>query len=231
MADLTAGLESDRAALLQFDAAIAADPVYAAARARHALQLAAIANATSEASEISRLLEESISAACQSIELEPMLALGHLALGYAPNYGQFDRKGAEPHYRRAQEVDPGNADVIRNVAWFDAYGKNPGGSLTLIDGVLDLDPLNANAFRSAGFAALFARDYSKGITYCRQALDLNPGIASVYYVIGCARLMQGDLPGALQAFETEDAIVRPFGQLGRAIAHERMGNKDEAKAA
>lgn len=100
LADLSSGVESDRAALAQFDAAIAADPAYAAAHAKRANQLAAIAKATSDASEIAALYDASITAARQSIELEPALAQGHLALGFGLNNGQLKRAAALPHYHK-----------------------------------------------------------------------------------------------------------------------------------
>lgn len=228
LAELSAGIESDQAALAQFDAAIAADPAYAKAYAMRANQLAAIANKTSDAQGIAALLSRSIEAAGQAIDLEPALASGHLALGFVLNSSQLDRSAAYPHFKLAQELAPGDADVQRSAAIFYAYGDQQALATQMIDRVLELDPLNARAFRSASFIALFARDYSAAIARAQEALALNPNFSSVNYVIGNARLMQGDLPGAQQAFEAEPVAL--FSLVGLAIVKMRRGMAAQARA-
>lgn len=68
--ELSAGTESDRAALAQFDAAIADDPDYAAAHAMRSTMLAAIANTASDAAEARSLFGQAITAAERAITLE-----------------------------------------------------------------------------------------------------------------------------------------------------------------
>lgn len=229
LAGLTAGIETDRAALAQFDAAIASDVSYASAYVGRANQLAAIANATSDASEVADLYQRSIAAANQALEIEPALARAHLALGFARNNHQFDRAGAYPHYQKARELDPGNADIQRSVALFYGYGEEPEEGLRLIEGVLDLDPLNASAFRTASYIAMFARDYAKSIQFAEQALTLNPNIVALGYVMGTAHLMQGNLKGARKSYESDAVPV--YRQTGTAIIQKKLGDDAAARTA
>ena len=226
--DLSAGLESSRAALVQFDAAIELDPNFAAAHAMRSTMLAEIANATSDAAEVGALYSESIAAARKAIELEPHLSRAHLALGYALINGNFDPAAAYPSYKRAQELAPGDADTQRAVASFYNYGDQQTLALQMIDNVLELDPLNARAFRTAGFIALFARDYPMTIERMNRALELNPQIVSAHYGTANALLMQGDFAGSQEAFAAEPASL--LAQTGLAITQFKLGDEAAARS-
>lgn len=227
--DLSAGNESDRDALAQFDAAIGIDPDYAMARAMRSTMLASIANTESDSGEVGRLYAAAIAAAERAIALEDRLAQGHLALGFALNNGQLKRAAAMPHYRAAEKLAPGDADALRQAATFYAYGAEHAKAGEMIARVIELDPLNARAFRSAGFIALFAHDYPVVITQMQRALALNPSLASAKYAIAIALMMQGDDAAALSAAKEER--VEQFALTITAIAAHRLGDSAQADAA
>lgn len=228
--DLSAGEETDRAALVQFDAAVAADPNYAAAHAMRATMLAAIANnVASGQGESRRLFDAAIAAAEKAVVIEKRLARGHLALGFALNNGRLSRAEAVPHYRAAQDLAPGDADVLRAVASFHAYGADLALAQQMIATVLELDPLNARAFRSAGYIALFARDWPQVVSRMDRALALNPSLASASFAIAIARLMEGNPQAALKAAEAEPG--QAYALTAIAIARHRLNDTAGADAA
>ncbi len=228
--DLSSGEETDRAALVQFDAAAGEDPNYAAAHAMRSTMLAAVANNVGGGQDDSRkLFDQAIAAAQKAVAIEKRLARGHLALGFALNNGRLDRTAATPHYRAAEELAPGDADVLRAAASFHAYGPQVALAQTMIAGVLELDPLNARAFRSAGYIALFARDYASVVSNMNRALTLNPSLASAQFGIAIARLMQGDAAGALKAAATEQG--QAYGLTAVAIAKHKLGDAAGSDAA
>lgn len=231
--DLSAGQESDRAALAQFDAAIAADPDYAAAHAMRASMLASIANFSSDIRELRDFYGQSEVAARRAIALEPKLARGHLALGFALNNGQLNRRASLPHYRAAEKLAAGDADGLRAVATFYSYGAAEQGdqekAAAMIAEVLALDPLNARAFRSAGYIALFARDYAGAIAQMERAMTLNPILAGAPFVIAIAQLLGGDAAGALKAAQSEPVPL--FQLTATAIAAAKLGDDVAADAA
>ena len=223
------GEKTDRAALAEFDAAIDTDPDYAGAHAMRSAMLAAIAGSTNDAQETRRHYAQAITAAEQAIAIEPKLARGHLALGFALNYGQLKRAKAAAHYRAAERLAPGDADILRGVATFHSYGKEQALAAQMIARVLELDPLNARALNAAGYIALFARDYPLVINRMERALQLNPGIASAHFGIANARLMQGDAAGALAAAQAEPVLI--FKLTATAIAAGKQGDTAAADAA
>ncbi|HSF12866.1 MAG TPA: TIR domain-containing protein [Erythrobacter sp.] len=228
--DLGSGDQAYRDALVQFDAAIAQDPGYAAAHAMRSGILASIAsNAASDAAESRKLFAQAMAAAERSLALEKRLARGHLALGFALSNGWLKRAEAVPHYLAAQKLAPGDADILRSAASFHAYGTDHALAARMIAQVLELDPLNARAFRSAGYIALFARDFPRVVTQMERALALNPSLASAPFAIAIARLMQGDAAGALTAAKAEPGEA--YALTASAIAAHKLGDAAGSDAA
>jgi TolB-like protein len=227
--DLSAGEDSDRAALAQFDLAIASDPVFAAAHAMRAKMLSAIANQTGKTGEIRSLYQSALASARQSVALAPTLASGHDALGYVLNNGYLAPASARPAYVHAQKYGPGDADILRACATFVAFDGRPAEAAPLIEQVLVLDPLNARVFRAAGNIAYVARDYAATIRHMQQALKLNPKISVAQMTIGHALLLSGQPDRAIAAYKREPA--RLFALTGLAIAHAQTGDQTAADAA
>jgi len=226
---LSVGEDTDRAALAQFEAAIDQDPSYSAAHAMRSTTLAAIANAASDPQQNRRFYAEAIAAAERAIAIEPKLALGHLALGFALNNGQLRRSAAAEHYRAAQQLAPGDADVLRGAATFQSYGKDQALAGQMIARVLALDPLNPGAFQAAGFIALFARDYPLVVKRMERALQLNPGSPGAHFGIAIARILQGDAAGGLAAAAQEPVLL--FRLTATAIAAGKQRETASADAA
>jgi TolB-like protein len=228
--DLSAGEETDRRALGQFETAVKEDPEYAAAHAMRSTMLAAIANnVASDQAESRKLFDAAAAAAEKAIAIEQRLARGHLALGFVLNNGRLDRAGAAPHYSAAERLAPGDADVLRSVAGFHGYGRDKALATSMIAKVLELDPLNARAYRSAGYISVFARNYREAVTRMERALALNPSISSVHYGIAIALLMEGDAAGALKAAERE--VGQSYALTAAAIAKHRLGDAAGSDAA
>lgn len=226
---LSVGEDTDRAALAQFEVAIDQDPSYAAAYAMRSTALAAIANASSDTQQNRRFYAEAIAAAERAIAIEPKLALGHLALGFALNNGQLRRSAAAEHYRAAQQLAPGDSDVLRGAATFQSYGKDQALAKQMIAQVLALDPLNPRAFQAAGFIALFARDYPLVIKRMERALQLNPGSPGAHFGIAISRILQGDAASGLAAASQEPVLV--FRLTATAIAAGKQRETAPADAA
>lgn len=226
---LAADEASDRAALAAFDAAIAADPAYAAAHAARSRSVAAIANQyATQGAERKRLYAEAVRAAERAVALAPDLADTQSALGYALFYGRLDARAARAPFDRSYALGSGNADVLARYALYSARtGRFDAASAAILKAE-KLDPLNPRTWRSAGSVSFAARRYQEAITHNRRALLLNPRMGVANGAIGDAELVLGRIDAAEAAYRAERNSL--FGLTGLAIVANKRGKTAEAQA-
>jgi TolB-like protein len=219
---------SERAALAQFDAAIALDADYAAARASRARSLAVIANQFAGTAERKALYTQAVQEAQRATALAPSFAPGFAALGYALFYGRLDAAAAKPAYDRAFALTQSDVDVIARYAVFCARTGRNAEADTAITRAAALDPLNPTMFKSAGNIKFAAADYAAAIDYGRKALALAPTRSTLHGDIGNALLMQGKIDEAEAEFalETNNLLAMP----GQAIAAHKRGDAAKVQA-
>ncbi len=224
---LSAGEASDRAALARLDAAVAADPKFAAAYALRSKLLIIIANFTNQTAELRQLYNAAITSAQRAIAIEPKLAEGYSALGYALYNGQLDPQAAQAPFDQSGTLGAGDADILGNFALYSAFTGRAEAAREAITRSERLDPLNPNVFRSSAFVAFAARDYSATIRLMKKALSLNPTLSVAHSSIGNAFLLLGKIKEAEAAYQSEP--VRVFSLTGLAIARRKSGSVAEAK--
>lgn len=220
---------SERGALAQFDAAIALDADYAAARAARARSLAVIANQFAGTSERKALYAQAVDEAQRATKLAPTFAPGFAALGYALFYGRLDAAAAKPAYDRAFALTQSDVDVIARYAVYCARTGRNGEADAAITRAAALDPLNSTMFKSAGNIKYAAGDYDAAIGHGRKALELAPTRSTLHGDIGNALLMQGQIDAAEVEFaaETNNLLALP----GRAIVAHKRGQTAGVEAA
>jgi TolB-like protein/Tfp pilus assembly protein PilF len=216
-----AGTQSDRAALAQYDAAIAADPKYAAAHAARARCLVTIANNEHSASAAGQLRTEAMAAARKAIALAPDMAEGHSALGYLLA-SQLDLAAAADPYRRALELGLGNAPILSGCAEYAAQMGNFAVARTAASRAMLLDPLNPFVFRSKGLVEYSARVWADARTAFTGALRLAPDMDTVHSLLGDIALAQGDAEAAARHYGQEQGEVSRLRSLA-IIAGRQQG--------
>nr|WP_310524968.1 tetratricopeptide repeat protein [Polymorphobacter sp.] len=219
-----------RDALAQFDAAIAADPAYAAAHAARASALAFIAAQFADtAAEAKSLNAEALVSARKAVQLAPYVAYVQSTLGYVLERSTFDITGAKAAYQRSMIAGSGDADLLNRYGLFNArVGDQPRGIAALEKAVV-LDPLNAVVAKGLGSALFFAGRYDEAAARQRQALRINPDVTNVRFELGSSLLMLGKTDAAFAEFNAEP--TRWAKLTGLAIAEKRRGNPAAAQAA
>jgi TolB-like protein/tetratricopeptide (TPR) repeat protein len=220
---------SERAALAQFDAAIAVDPDYAAAYAARARSLTAIANQYGRVNELGGLYDAAIEAARRAIEIAPDLADAHSTLGYTLFQGRLDARAAREPFELSRKLGGGEATVLARYAQYSARTGRKREAAEAIDRALRLDRLNPLIHRAAGTIAYAARNYGDAIAHLRRALTMNPRMSQAHAGIGDALQMLGRLPEALAEYAAEP--VADFRLTGLAVALHRQRRQAEAEAA
>lgn len=226
---LSADEATERAALAQFDAAIAADPNYAAAHAMRARSLTTIANQYGEVGQLAGLYDAAIASAERAIAIAPDLAEAHSTLGFTLFQGRLDARAAREPFERSRELGVGEATVIARYAQYSARTGRKREAAEAIQRALQLDPLNPLIHRAAGSIEYAARNYADSIPPLRRALEMNPKMSRANAAIGDALLMLGRLKDARTAYAAEP--VDDFRLAGEAIVEHRLGNAVAARAA
>lgn len=218
-----------KAALAQFDAAIAADPRYAAAHAARSRALAAMANQFGTSQTLRPLYDDAIAAARRAVGLAPRLADAQSALGYALFNGRMDVRGAREPYERSRVLGEGDADVLIRYALYAARTGDDQAAAQAIARATALDPLNHRAHRAAGNVLYAARRPADSIPPLRQALRLNPTFNSAHAAIGDALLSLGKPAEARTEYLAEPLAM--FRLTGLAIVERKLGEAGAADKA
>jgi TolB-like protein len=227
--DLAADEASEAAALAQFDAAIAADPIYAAAHAARARSLTTIANQYGEVGRRAALYDAAIGSAQRAIAIAPDLADAHSTLAFTLFQGRLDARAAREPFERSVLSGSGEATVLARYAQYSARTGRDSEAVTAMKRALRLDPLNPLIYRAAGSIDFAARRYAESIPPLRKALDMNPKMGRAHASIGDALLMLGKAAEARVEYAAEPAM--DFSLAGLAIAGHRLGDKVAAGAA
>jgi TolB-like protein/Flp pilus assembly protein TadD len=227
--DLSADEASERAALTQFEAALALDSTYAAAHAARSRSLIALANQYGMADQLTALYAAGIAAAERAIALAPDFADAHSTLGYALFQGRLDVRRAREPFARSRELGYGDATVMARYAQFGARIGQHAAATTAMRRALVLDPLNPLIYRAAGSIEFAARSYAASLSPLKRALEMNPRMSRAHAAAGDALLLLGRSAEARTQYLAEPlADVR---LSGLAILEHREGKRAVAQAA
>jgi TolB-like protein/tetratricopeptide (TPR) repeat protein len=227
--DLGGGEDAFRAALAQFDVAVAADPGFAAAQAARARVLLTIGDEFSGPAAHDKLYAEALAAARRAVALAPGLAEAQATLADTLASAFLDFAGARAAYAQAIATGAGQSEVLTRYGLFHCDIGEPEAGLAAANRATILDPLNPRVFASLGSSSYVARKYPEAIAAVRQALAFSPGLNAAHERIGFALLQQGDPKAAAAEFGLEP--VGWLKQTGLAIALHRLGDGAGATAA
>lgn len=219
----------EREAVTRFEAAISADPDFAAAHAGRARALASVAGQYGSAGEIKLYYDTAISSARRAVELAPRLADAHSALALILFQGVLDIKAARAPFDLSYQLGEGEAPVLARFAVYCAATGRDSEAMTAISRSVLLDPLNALIHRILGTVHFAARRYGEAIAAVRETIRISPELTDTRSRVGMALLAQNKNREALVEFEADS---HKWSKLaGVAIAQHRLGNAAAAKAA
>jgi serine/threonine-protein kinase len=187
-------------ALRLVDDAIRLDPNYAGAYARRAFYTIRRGNAFSTSGEeFARSRAEALPYAQKSLSIAPNFSYAHAAMA-AVHQGNFNIAAASDEWRRAVELAPGDADLLRGYSFFLSQLGNQPESLRLAQKALELDPLNQDSYENWVGALFDARRYEEAVRFAEQTKRNSPELYDDEGLLGMCLLMLGRLREAQAQF-------------------------------
>jgi TolB-like protein/Flp pilus assembly protein TadD len=170
-------------------------------------------------------------AAQKAIELDNNLADPHASLAFIAETHEWDWATAQQEYKRAVQLNPGDARVHN---WYAGYLMYVG---RLDDGISeaklarDLDPLSLPINNALAGRLLAAGHYDEALQQVQKTLELDPNFAPAHQTLGWAYLRNGKREESIQEFQkalhlsgTDD----PDLMLDLGFAYATTGNRREA---
>jgi len=164
--------EESEKALSHFREAIRIDPQYAIAYA--ALANEKITQGLFATASKNEIVNEARTALEAAKALDPGLSDIYTAEGSLKFYYDWDWQGAIESYKKALELDPGNATIyIRYSATLADLGMYKE-ALPLADKAVELDPVSISSLHNLGWCNLLAGNFKKSTEAFAKALELHP---------------------------------------------------------
>ena len=214
--------EGNVQAIAELTRAIELDPAYAQAHA--ALADAYNLHAFDDSPAV--WLAKARASAEHALALDPDLAEAHNALAFALLYGDYDPAAADPIFRRARELAPGDAMIPHWHAGALAALGHHDEAIAAVRQALELDPLSLSVQSDLGWYYLFARRWADAERECRATLEASPGYSWATIGLIEALIQQGKHAPAvsymLEQLEAKGQAVPDLEGLPAAAAMEHL---------
>jgi|HubBroStandDraft_1064217.scaffolds.fasta_scaffold12111_2 TolB-like protein/tetratricopeptide (TPR) repeat protein len=219
-----------RAALKEYDRAIALDANYAAAYVGRAFMLTDLEFYADDSKGRRQVQGDAIAAARHAVTLAPDFGQAHLVLGIIFETGLLDLSGAAPEYERALALAPGSASVQRNIAPFYIEIGHVAQAITAARRAVSLDPQNWASHQMLSVVLYYARRYPEAQAALQDADTLSPGSHELNKWLTAFLLASGENQHALQLCES---TATPLDEGTRypclAVAYHALGRQTEAE--
>jgi TolB-like protein/DNA-binding winged helix-turn-helix (wHTH) protein/lipoprotein NlpI len=165
----------------------------------------------------------------RAIALDPTLASAYEALGDIELSYDWDWSGAEGSGKRAADLAPGSAAVLRfQSSLYEVLGRTQE-SIEVQERAIAADPLRARSYTALASTLYELGQYQEAQTAIQKALELNPQKEHDHAISGEILLAQGRPQQALA--EMDDDPRKFWRQLGEALAYHALGRARDSEAA
>ena len=142
----------------------------------------------------------------KALRIDNTLAEAHCAMAqiYAKDWNWT---AAGNSYRRAIELNPGNADVHSQYSGYLNMMGRTEEALTYIKRAQELDPLSNGLNSSLAHQYLVLEQYDEAMKQIKKAIDINPDNSNIYVALGRYHVQRGDYEESLKAYKKSEELM------------------------
>jgi TolB-like protein/DNA-binding winged helix-turn-helix (wHTH) protein/Flp pilus assembly protein TadD len=177
-------------------------------------------------------LSRAKAAALKAIELDDTLAEPHASLAFIAETHEWDWAMAEKEYKRALELNPGDARAHHWYAGYLMYVGRFEEGIAEAKRARDLDPLSLPLNNALAGRLLVAGRVDEAREQVQKTLELNPNFAPAHQTLGWAYLNTGKHDEAIRAFQQAVQLSGPDDSdfvLDLGFAYAVSGKREEAR--
>ena len=137
-------------------------------------------------------LENTQTYAATALALDPDLADGHLRMGAAAFFGEWDWDAAEQRFKTALQLDPKLAEAHHAMATVLSVTGRFDQALRHMETALSLDPASTLLNADYGYFLYYSGDCESAVEQCRQAMELDPSNPSPVLCVLKAAMQTGN---------------------------------------
>jgi TolB-like protein/DNA-binding winged helix-turn-helix (wHTH) protein/Tfp pilus assembly protein PilF len=216
--------------IVYFRQAIARDPNYALAYSGLADTYAVLGFRGGVPSKDA--LSQAKAAALKAVALDNTIAEPHASLAFIAETHEWDWATAEREYKRALELNPGDARLHHWYAGYLMYTGKIEQGVGEAQRARDLDPLSLPINNALAGRLLVAGRYDEAMDQVQKTLELDPNFVPAHQTLGWVVLNQGkhdeairDFQKALQLSGSDDADIL----LDLGFAYATAGKREQAR--
>jgi tetratricopeptide (TPR) repeat protein len=204
-----------------FEQAVALDPQYAPAYSGLADSYSLLGNYGVFPAK--KVKAKAMTAALKAVEIDPMLAEAHTALGHVKATYCWDWPAAREEYQTALSLNPAYATAHH---WHAITYLAPLGmldaALAEMEEAEELDPFSVSIKRDLAVIHYYSRRYEEAAEHCQGAIELNSNFPGGYWALGLAYEGLSLYAESVAAFQKGLSLApetpRLLGSLGHAYA-------------
>ena len=218
--------EETKKAIEYYNQAIQSDPSYAEAYAGMADCYTSLVLYSEFPSK--ETFPKAKDAAMKAVELDDTVAAAHSALGKVRLWFDWDYAAAEREFKRAIELDPGDAVAHEAYASYLRAVVRLDEALSEVKRAQELDPLSIYMSNSVAWVLYYQGRNDEAISQFRSTLEIDPTFGNSHWGIGRAYEQKAMYQEAIAEMQKggPDFPIR-VGTLGHVYA--LMGNRREAQ--
>ena len=169
--------------------------------------------------EPGEFLKKAKKAALRALEIDDELAEAHAVLGLTGFVHDWNWQEAERMFKRATELNPGDATAHTLYALHLACLARLDESTVEVERAYELDPISLFINTNMGWILYLKHEYNRALEQYRKALELHPNSYLVYLGLGLTYEAQSMFDEAIAALEKSQSLSRGVLQVIGALGH------------